>query len=144
MGDLLLHTAMGDIRQSKPVAYQEADGVREAVSVDYVPNGMGQVGFQVGAYDHARPLIIDPVLVYSTYLGGSGFDQGYAIAVDSLGNAYVTGQTAAIDFPTTAGAFQTNYGGGDAFVAKLDPAGTSLVYSTYLASAGGNGIAVDA
>src|SRR6185295_6200374 len=118
MGDLLLHTAMGDIRQSKPVAYQEADGIREQVSVDYVPNGVGQVGFQVGAYDQARPLIIDPVLTYSTYLGGSGFDQGYGIAVDSLGNAYVTGQTAAIDFPTTAGAFQTNYGGGDAFVAK--------------------------
>jgi hypothetical protein len=143
MGDLLLHTAMEDIRQRKPVAYQETDGVREQISVDYVPNGAGRVGFQVGAYDPARPLIIDPVLSYSTYLGGSGFDQGYAIAVDSLGNAYVTGQTAAIDFPTTPGAFQTNYGGGDAFVAKLDPAGTSLIYSTYLHSASGNGIAVD-
>src|SRR5215203_3323585 len=143
MGDLLLHTAMGDIRQSKPVAYQEADGVREQISVDYVPNGVGRVGFQVGAYDHARPLIIDPVLTYSTYLGGSGFDQGYAIAVDSLGNAYVTGQTAAIDFPITTGAFQTNYGGGDAFVAKLNPSGSALVYSTYINGASGNGIAVD-
>ena len=90
------------------------------------------VGFQLGAYDPSRPLIIDPVLIYSTYLGGSGFDQGYAIAVDSLGNSYVTGQTAAIDFPTTPGAFQTNYGGGDAFVAKLNPSGSALVYSTYL------------
>ena len=143
MGDLLLHTAMGDIRQRKPIAYQEAAGVREEVSVDYVPNGVGKVRFQVGAYDQARPLIIDPVLVYSTYLGGSGFDQGYAIAVDSLGNAYVTGQTAAIDFPTTAGAFQTNYGGGDAFVTKLDPSGASLIYSTYLNGASGNGIAID-
>src|SRR6185436_14284487 len=72
-----------------------------------------------------------------------GFDQGYAIAVDSFGNAYVTGQTAAIDFPTTPGAFQTNYGGGDAFVSKLNAAGTALVYSTYINGASGNGIAVD-
>ena len=143
MGDLLLHTAQGNIRQSKPVAYQEANGVKEEVFVSYVPNGPGCVGFRLGAYDPTRPLIIDPVLIYSTYLGGSGFDQGYAIAVDTLGNAYVTGKTAAIDFPTTAGAFQTNYGGGDAFIAKLNPTGTALIYSTYLNGASGNGIAVD-
>jgi len=143
MGDLLLHTTQGDLIQSKPVAYQETNGVREEVFVNYVANEMGHVGFQLGYYDPARPLIIDPVLAYSTYLGGSGFDQGYAIAVDSLGSAYVTGRTAAIDFPTTAGAFQTNYGGGDAFVAKLNPAGTALVYSTYLNGGSGNGIAVD-
>lgn len=143
MGDLLLHTAQGDLRQSKPVAYQEANGVKEEVFVSYVANGVGRVGFQLGAYDPTRPLIIDPVLIYSTYLGGSGFDQGYAIAVDPPGSAYVTGKTAAIDFPTTAGAFQTNYGGGDAFIAKLNPEGTALIYSTYLNGAGGNGIAVD-
>ena len=143
MGDLLLHTGQGDIRQSKPLAYQEVNGVKEEVDVSYTPNGVNRVGFQLGTYDPALPLIIDPVLTYSTYLGGSGFDQGYAIAVDSLGNAYVTGQTAAIDFPTTTGAFQTNYGGGDAFVAKLNPSGSALVYSTYLNGASGNGIAVD-
>ena len=143
MGDLLLHTEQGIIRQSKPVAYQEANGVKEEVSVSYVPNGVKRVGFHVGAYDSNRPLIIDPVLTYSTYLGGSGFDQGYSIATDSLGNAYVTGQTAAIDFPTTPGAFQTNYGGGDAFVTKLNPSGSALIYSTYLNGASGNGIAVD-
>ena len=142
-GDLVLHTAQGDIRQSKPVAYQEANGVKEEVLANYVPNSIGRVGIQLGAYDSSRPLIIDPVLAYSTYLGGSGFDQGYAIAVDSFGNAYVTGKTAAIDFPTTAGAFQTNYGGGDAFVAKLNAAGTALIYSTYLSGGSGNGIAVD-
>jgi len=142
-GDLVLHTPQGDMRQSKPVAYQEVNGVREEVPVSYVPLGTGRVGFQLGAYDPTKQLVIDPVLVYSTYLGGSGFDQGYAIAVDPLGNAYVTGQTAAIDFPTTSGAFQTNYGGGDAFVAKLNPSGSALVYSTYLNSASGNGIAVD-
>ena len=143
MGDLLLRTSQGDIRQSKPVAYQELNGTREEVFASYVPQGVGRLGFQVGAYDPTRPLIIDPVMIYSTYLGGSGFDQGYAIAVDTLGNAYVTGQTAAADFPTTAGAFQTNYGGGDAFITKLNPTGTALVYSTYLNGASGNGIAVD-
>src|SRR6185436_5383436 len=144
MGDLVLRTEQGNIRQSRPVAYQEANGGRVEVSVSYVANGVDRVGFNVGAYDPTRPLIIDPVLTYSTYLGGSGFDQGYAIAIDSLGNAYVTGQTAAIDFPTTPGAFQTNYGGGDAFVTKINPSGSALVYSTYLNGASGNGIAVDA
>jgi len=143
LGDLVLHTQQGDLRQSKPIAYQEVNGVKEEVSVSYIPLGTGRVGFQLGSYDPTKRLVIDPVLVYSTYLGGSGFDQGYAIAVDALGNAYVTGQTAAIDFPTTAGAFQTNYGGGDAFVAKLNPSGSALVYSTYLNGASGNGIAVD-
>lgn len=143
-GDLLLHTKQGDIRQTKPVAYQDVDGVKTEVAVSYIPTGVDCVGFQLGQYDSTRPLIIDPVLIYSTYLGGSGFDQGYAIATDSLGNAYVTGQTAAIDFPTTPGAFQTNYGGGDAFVAKLNPAGNALVYATYITGASGNGIAVDA
>lgn len=144
LGDLLLHTAQGDIRQRKPVAYQETNGVKDYVSVSYAPNGFGRIGFQLGAYDTARPLVIDPVVIFSTYLGGSGFDQGYAIAVDSLGNGYVTGTTAAADFPTTPGALQTNYGGGDAFVAKLNPAGSALIYSTYLNGASGNGIAVDA
>lgn len=143
MGDLLLHTAQGDIRQSKPLAYQETNGTRTEVAVNYAPNGSGRVGFQLGAYDPTKSLVIDPVLIYSTYLGGSGFDQGYAIAVDSVGSAYVTGRTGAVDFPTTDGAFQTNYGGGDAFIAKLNPAGTALVYATYLNGATGNGIAVD-
>ncbi len=143
MGDLVLHTKQGDVRQRKPTAYQEVNGIKEEVPVNYVVKSGQSIGFQPGAYDPALPLIVDPVLIYSTYLGGSGFDQGYAIAVDSLGNSYVTGQTAAIDFPTTPGAFQTEYGGGDAFIAKLNPSGSALVYSTYLAGAGGNGIAVD-
>jgi energy-coupling factor transporter ATP-binding protein EcfA2 len=142
-GDVVLHTNQGDILQSKPTAYQELNGLKEEVPVTYVVRSGHSIGFQLGAYDPGRPLVIDPVLIYSTYLGGSGFDQAYAIAVDSFGNSYVTGQTAAIDFPTTAGAFQTEYGGGDTFVAKLNPSGNALVYSTYLASSSGNGIAVD-
>jgi Beta-propeller repeat len=143
-GNLLLHTTLGDIRQSKPIAYQENNGLKHEVSINYVVSGSKGVTFQLGSYDTSKPLIIDPVLSYSTYLGGSGFDQGYAIAVDSFGNAYITGKTASIDFPTTPGAFQTNYGGGDAFVAKVNSSGTALVYSTFLNGASGNGIAVDA
>jgi len=88
-------------------------------------------------------------LVYSTYLGGSGSEGGFGIAVDAGGNAYVTGHTGSTNFPTTTGAFQTSFGGGgfDAFVTKLNSTGSALVYSTYLGSSGtdnGNGIAVDA
>jgi uncharacterized repeat protein (TIGR01451 family) len=144
VGDLMLRTTQGDLQLSKPIAYQERNGTREEVLASYIRKGVSGIGFQLGDYDRSRPLIIDPVLVYSTYLGGNGFDQGYAIAVDSLGSAYVTGKTATADFPTSAGAFQTTFAGGDAlFVAKLNPQGTALVYSTYINGASGNGIAVD-
>jgi hypothetical protein len=93
--------------------------------------------------------VIDPVLVYSTYLGGTGTDQASGIAVDSSGAAYVTGNTSGANFPTTTGAFQTTYGGGgyDLFVTKLNSSGNALVYSTYLGGSGldyGYGIAVNA
>ena len=142
MGDLLLQTTQEIFGGANP-SLTRKKMVREKVSANYIRKGVSGIGFQLGGYDASRPLIIDPVLIYSTYLGGNGFDQGYAIAVDSLGSAYVTGKTAAADFPTTAGAFQTNYGGGDAFIAKLNPEGTALLYSTYLNGASGNGIAVD-
>ncbi|HZI87399.1 MAG TPA: SBBP repeat-containing protein, partial [Pyrinomonadaceae bacterium] len=143
-GELVLQTAHGSMRQSKPIAYQIERGARQHVSCSYTRKGAGGIGFQLGDYDHSKPLIIDPVLVYSSYLGGNGWDQAYDIAVDSVGNAYVTGKTAALDFPTTPGAFQTSFGLGDAlFVAKLNPEGTGLVYSTYINGASGNGIAVD-
>jgi len=91
----------------------------------------------VGMYDTIRPVVIDPVLVYSTYLGGGGTDQSVSIAVDSSANAYVTGFTFSTNFPTTPGAFQTTLGGADAFVTKLNATGTALVYSTYLGGSGG-------
>src|SRR5262249_14145642 len=96
-------------------------------------------GFRLGAYDRAKSLIIDPVLAYSTYLGGNSDDEGRGIAVDSAGNAYVVGQTSSTNFPTTPGAFQT--GGGTGFVTKLNAAGSARIYSTYL---GGGADAVDA
>jgi hypothetical protein len=148
-GELVLHTAGGAIRQHKPVIYQEMDGVRTEIEGGYALKGAKRVGFQLAAYDRSRSLIIDPVLSYSTYLGGStngsccgGNDESNGIAVDGAGNAYVIGTTSSNDFPTTAGAFQTT--GGNAFVTKLNPTGSALVYSTYLGSAVSTGIAVDA
>jgi len=149
-GDLVLHLPGGAIRQHKPVIYQDIDGVRQEIAGSYVRKGANRVGFKVAAYDRSRPLVIDPVvLAYSTYLGGNDRDFTSGIAVDTNSNVYVAGVIRSTDFPTTAGAFQSTYGGGfsDTFVTKLNPAGSALVYSTYL---GGNsddqgfGIVVDA
>jgi hypothetical protein len=146
-GDLVLHTAAGSIRQQKPFIYQEVGGVRKEIPGGYVLKGEQHVGFKVAAHDARRPLVIDPVLSYSTYLGGGADDRGRAIAVDADGNAYLTGRTFSPDFPTTAGGFQTTLPGGfSAFVTKLNPTGSALVYSTYLGgnnSEVGYGIAVD-
>jgi hypothetical protein len=116
-------------------------GVRSEVACDYVLTGGGRVAFQLGEYDRSLPLVIDPVLAYSSYLGGSGFDRGNAIAVDAQGSAYVTGQTTSADFPATT--LQTSASGNDGFVTKLNPSGTGIVYSTYVRGATGYGIAVD-
>jgi beta-propeller repeat-containing protein len=145
-GDLVLKTAGGEVRQRKPVAYQEVDGGRLEVASRYALKGPREISFELGEYDRARPLVIDPVMAYSTYLGGS-FDEFIgSIAVDAAGNAYVTGLTFSLDFPTS-NPLQPNPGGeGDVFVAKLSPEGSALVYSTYLGGSGydeGIGIAVD-
>jgi hypothetical protein len=146
-GDLLLHTAGEVIRHRKPVIYQDVEGTRRELAGGYVLKGTHEVGFTVGAYDGRRPLVIDPVLFHSTYLGGTDNDEGGGIVVDGDGNAYVTGRTASTDFPTTAGAVDTTLAGlTDAFVTKLDPTG-AIVYSTYLGGTGGEearGIVVDA
>jgi hypothetical protein len=151
-GELVLRTAAGELRQPSPFVYQEVAGKRHAIAGGYVLKGEREVGFQVGRYDASLPLVIDPVIAYSTYLGGSN-DEGHplygspsSITVDTAGNAYVTGATASINFPTTAGAEQTLSGNLDAFVTKLSPAGTAI-YSTYLGGPcedHGRGIAVDA
>ena len=148
-GELVLHASGGDVRQHKPIVYQEIGGIRQEIAGSYVRKGADRVGFQVAAYDASRPLIIDPVVLsYSSYLGGSTADQGSAIAVDRDGNAYVTGYTSSPNFPATAGAFQTTMNASFvAFVTKFNPIGSALVYSTYLggtAGAMGQGIALDA
>ena len=144
-GDLVIRTPAGEVRQRKPVLYQEIGGQRLPVAGNFVLRGEGEVGFEVGAYDAAAPLVIDPVLAYSTYLGGTSNDFGFGIAVDGSGNAYLGGQTSSAIFPrgsgddpapkgATPGAFDTTYNGGssDAYILKLNPAGTALVYSTYI------------
>jgi hypothetical protein len=141
-GDLLLSLGESVIRQPKPVVYQEAAGARHEIAGGYVVGADGQVGFAVGEYDAQLPLIIDPVLVYSTYLGGGGTDEARDIAVDSSGNAYICGDTSSPNFPTV-NPIDSTYGGGqflgarDAFVTKLNATGTALVYSTYLGGSGG-------
>jgi len=139
-GDLVLHMGGGEIRQHKPLVYQEVDGVRQEIQGGYVTKDKYQVGFELGAYDATTPLVIDPVLVYSTYLGGNEVfdpwgesgDVGEDIAVDAHGNAYVTGQTSSTDFPTLNALQPALAGDSDVFVAKLNPEGSALVYCTYL------------
>jgi hypothetical protein len=144
-GDLVLATPGGEIRLHRPVIYQEAGGERRPVEGGYVLDG-DRVRFRVAAWDASRPLVIDPVLGYSTFLGGSSNDQGFGIAVDSTGNAYVTGSTVSSNFPVSSAPLRaTRAGVTDAFVTKLSPGGT-LLYSTFLGGSGddaGNAIAVD-
>jgi len=152
-GDLVIHTDAGDVQFQKPIAYQETDQGRKEVFARYallpLPAGEGRgegVRFVVADYDKSLPLIIDPVLSYSTYLGGNSYDHGVNIAVDSSGNAYATGLADSTNFPTANPLQGVNRGYYDAFVAKLNAAGSALVYSTYLGGSSedwGCGIAVD-
>jgi hypothetical protein len=147
-GALVLDVGAGEVIEHAPAVYQEISGERRTVEGKYVLRGKGRVGFSVAEYDRTQPLVIDPTLVYSTFLGGSVSQSGQGIRVDASGNAYVVGWTNSADFPTTAGAFQTSKGtAGSAFVSKFNPDGSALVYSTFLGGTGGagaSGIAVDA
>ena len=137
-GDLVVSTDGGEVIFHKPVVYQPATyyGPRttnqDLVQGKYVVQG-NHITFEVASYDKTRPLVIDPVLAYSTYLGGSTFDVASSLTVDGSGNAYIVGSTQSADFPTTPGAFHTTGGGTSlAFVSKLDATGSALVYSTFL------------
>jgi hypothetical protein len=147
-GNLRIRTSLGTINDSRPVSYQQLDGKQVPVASRFLlRRAEAAYGFAVGRYDQSRPLVIDPGLGYSTYLGGSAVDGASGIAVDGAGSAYLTGDTLSTDFPTSAGAFQTsNNGVADVFVTKLNAAGSALVYSTYLGGSlidSGHGIAVD-
>jgi hypothetical protein len=148
-GNLRIRTPLGVLTDPRPLSYQVVAGRRTPVASRFVLSRSGAYGFELGRYDARRTLVIDPALLYSTYLGGSSLDDGFAIAVDGAGNAHVTGFTTSTDFPTSTGAFDTTLGGGqDAFVTKLGPSGsTPLLYSTYLGGSDddfGDGVAVDA
>ncbi|PYX63240.1 MAG: hypothetical protein DMG74_17815 [Acidobacteria bacterium] len=133
-GDVVLNIPGGDVRLHQPLLYQERAGQKIPVDGRFILASSREVTFQVGAYDKSAALVIDPSLAYSTYLGGSNLEKALGIAADSKGNAYVTGSSASANFPTTAGALQTKTRSTDttAFVAKLNAAGTALMYSTYL------------
>src|SRR6185436_17709343 len=127
----------------RPNVYQQRSGSRQPVAARYVLQSLGRVGFQVESYDASRPLVIDPVLAYSTFRGGAQNERGWDIAVDAAGRAHVTGVTLSTDFPL-ANEFQSQPGSlVDAFVTKLDASGSALEYSTYLGgSFSDSGIAI--
>jgi uncharacterized protein (TIGR03437 family) len=148
--------AIGSLRQHRPVAYQTIDGKQVAVDCRYVLHARGEAGVELGRYDRTQPLTIDPVLSYASYIGGSVNEAVTSIKVDAAGNIYLAGFTSSTNLPTR-GAAQATFAGntndlrqvqfGDAFVAKLNPAGTSLIYATYLGGSGddfASSIAIDA
>ncbi|MFY9824779.1 MAG: SBBP repeat-containing protein [Thermoanaerobaculia bacterium] len=153
-GELVLRTPGGELTADRPVAYQQVKGERRTVDCRYELQaraaGSPVVGFALGAYDRKLPLVIDPVFGTNRVFGGGAQDLGHAIGVDGSGNIYIAGATASTDFIGTIipGGVQTASGGGgfDGFVAKYDPTGTTLLYSTYLGGSGIDeveGIAVD-
>jgi len=146
-GSLVLSVGSQPVRFDKPVVYQRLAGVKKPISARYRLKSGNEIGFEVGAYEAGKPLVIDPVLNFSTYLGGSLGDQGTGIAVDPEGNAYVTGTTSSTNFPMV-NSWPSSVGGGvDVFVTKLNAAGSAVIYSTCLGGTGTDlsaGIKVDA
>lgn len=147
-GDLVIDTPAGAVRQAKPVAYQFVAGSRREVSARYAVSRKREARFLLGEYDKRLPLVIDPVLSYSTYFGGRDLDSIQGMAVDASGDVYITGSTYSFDLPLKNALLPAHvpiYS--DAFIAKLKASGTELIYSTYLGGSGaddGNAIAVDA
>lgn len=144
-GSLALRTRVGTVVQHAPRVYQRVDGRQRTVAGRYERRGDATVGFRLGRYDRSLPLVIDPVIEYSTYLGGSGEETGTAIAADATGAVYVTGRTASTDYPRTT-AIGDPGSNGDVLVSKLSPDGDTLEYSATIGGAGddaGQAIAVN-
>ena len=135
-GNLILTVAGNEVRLQQPRAYQREGERQHEVSVRYRIHGQ-TISFALGKYDRRQKLVIDPVLTYSTYLGGSGGETAYGVALDASNNVFVSGVTASTNFPSTSAGFQTtNDGDGDIFVAEFNAAGTGLVFSTFLGGTG--------
>ncbi|HYR55669.1 MAG TPA: SBBP repeat-containing protein [Myxococcaceae bacterium] len=147
-GELVLGVGDRTVTQDPPRVYQGVDGERREVQGGYVLVAERELAFRLGNYDRGRALVIDPVLSFSTYVGGSRYDYGRGIAVDSAGNVYLAGQASSSDFMTTDSVVQRYYGGGpsDAFVMKISSDGSTVLYSTYLGGSGEDvayGVGVD-
>lgn len=135
-GNLSVHANGGELRWHKPVAYQMDNGVRREVQAEFDLQGKRGLKFRVGPHDASLPLVIDPVVIFSTYLGGNNTESSCNIALDPQGNIYVAGSTISTNFPVLGALQATNRAGSnDLFVTKLNSNGTALVYSTYI---GGN------
>ena len=137
-GDVLMSVAGGKVALQKPVVYQEVNGQRQEIAGNYTIASDRQIRFAVAAYNHTQPLTIDPVLNYSTYVGGEGFDNANGIALDSAGNAYIAGNTTSTSFPqmNAEGGTPGDIALGTVFVSELKPDGSALLYSTYLGGSG--------
>lgn len=139
-GSLRLDVGGHPIVQHPPVAYQERDGERREVDARYRVLGARVVGFEVGEYDRDLPLVIDPIVSYATWFGGSGADVIQDVTTDPAGNIYLTGFTTSSDFPL-ANPYQPTLGGlYDIFVSKLDPTGSTILWSTFIGGSGGYGV----
>jgi hypothetical protein len=139
-GDLRIIARDGEVAFHKPVVYQDANGQRQLVEGHFKLMSNNTVGFTLGPYDHSKSLVIDPALAYSTYLGGSTYDEGHGITVDGSNSAYITGETYSTDFPLLNAYQSANkaalVGASSVFVSKLSPDGSTLVYSTYIGGSG--------
>jgi hypothetical protein len=138
-GDLILSVNGGELRQHKPIVYQVIGGKKKMIEARFLLAKDNTASFSLGEYDHGKPLVIDPTLSYSTYLGGSGDERGTGIAVDSSGRAYVSGVTDSTDFPVKGGVQSNNRGGTDVFVTKMWATGGGVIYSTYIGGSGNDG-----
>ena len=145
-GSVLIMTPAGNLTDSAPICYQEINGSIIYVEGKYRTIDDQRIGFEIGSYDRGYALVIDPSLLYSTYLGGGSDDSGLALAIDSCGNAYIAGYTASANFPVKNPIQASNRGSRDAFIAKIDATGSALLYSTYFGGSqndSAHGIAVD-
>ena len=148
-GNLVLSTAGGVTTFHKPVVYQWSGEEKLPIQGSY-QIAKNTVSFALGSYDHAKELVIDPVLTYGTFLGGSSSDAGVSITADASGNAYIVGDTTSLDFPLVNAYQSTNHNASNGFVVfvtKLNPTGTAAIYSTFLggvADSHATGVAVNA
>jgi hypothetical protein len=153
-GDLVIHGENGSLRLAAPVVYQQSSDRREPIAAKFVLRGRNRAGFAIGSYDHSRELVIDPVLAFSTYFGGSGDELNSFVAIDGSGNIYIAGSTTSPNLPVSAGVVQSTLSGAqNLFIAKIVPplisptGAASLAYVTYLGGSGSDtpvGIGVDA